>query len=409
MFNWITNLFTRSMPAPSNIYTALMTQSAINIPPNSTGMPVNQQTALTISACYAACRTIAETLSSLPLYLYKETPDGKEPAIDHPLYNMLLVAPNEQMTANVMRNTLLMHLYLWGNSFLEIVRKGNGAVDSLWLLQPYQCQILREPTHLQYYISGVPFDQSDLCHFRLVSLDGIWGLSPVMMGRQSMGRMLAQETSMSNLWSNGCFPSGILTFPGRLGDKAEKNIVESWHQAYGGVRGAGKVPLLQDGITFTPTAFSPADMQFLDSAKWSTQEVSRWFGVPVSKLGDSTTKTNEQENLNFVTQTIRPLAEKLEAELNFKLLLPQERGKYFFKHDLTELMRGDMSTLANTSTRLVQWGILNPNEARHWFDLAPYSEGNDYLSPANWKNVSDPSPDNKATKGIDSSLAQSEE
>ncbi len=78
----------------------------------TSGKAVNERTALQTSAVYACVRILAETIASLPLQIYKHTENGKEKALDHPLYFLLHSEPNPEMTSFVFRETLMSHLLL---------------------------------------------------------------------------------------------------------------------------------------------------------------------------------------------------------------------------------------------------------------------------------------------------------
>ncbi|EDP5136966.1 phage portal protein, partial [Campylobacter jejuni] len=51
-----------------------------------------------LSAVIAAISNISETIASLPLNLYQRTTDGSKLASNHPLYELIKIAPNETMT-----------------------------------------------------------------------------------------------------------------------------------------------------------------------------------------------------------------------------------------------------------------------------------------------------------------------
>ena len=83
----------------------------------TSGKPVNERTALQMTAVYSCVRILAEAVAGLPLHLYKYNDDGgKEKAIDHPLYRLLHDEPNPEMSSLVFRETLMTHLIQWGNA-----------------------------------------------------------------------------------------------------------------------------------------------------------------------------------------------------------------------------------------------------------------------------------------------------
>jgi len=53
---------------------------------STSGKPVNERSAMQMTAVYSCVRILAEAVAGLPLHLYKYTDTGgKEKAVDHPL------------------------------------------------------------------------------------------------------------------------------------------------------------------------------------------------------------------------------------------------------------------------------------------------------------------------------------
>ena len=84
---------------------------------STSGKPVNERSAMQMTAVYSCVRILAEAVAGLPLHLYKYTDSGgKAKATDHPLYLLLHDEPNPEMSSFVFRETLMTHLLLWGNA-----------------------------------------------------------------------------------------------------------------------------------------------------------------------------------------------------------------------------------------------------------------------------------------------------
>ena len=85
---------------------------------NWSGQTVNTRSALQLSAAWACVRLISETLSTLPMGLYRSSPDGaKELATSHQLYQLLRTQPNAYMSAVDFWQAYLASLLLWGNAY----------------------------------------------------------------------------------------------------------------------------------------------------------------------------------------------------------------------------------------------------------------------------------------------------
>ena len=63
------------------------------------GESLNDHTALMNATVFSCVRVIAESISALPLRLLKVTSAGRSVATDEDLYDLLALAPNDEMSA----------------------------------------------------------------------------------------------------------------------------------------------------------------------------------------------------------------------------------------------------------------------------------------------------------------------
>ena len=104
---------------------------------STSGKPVNERTALQMTAVYSCVRILSEAVAGLPLHVYRYGENGsKVKALDHPLYRLLHDEPNPEMTSFNFRETLMGHLLLYGNAYAQIIRNGKGEVVGLYPLMP---------------------------------------------------------------------------------------------------------------------------------------------------------------------------------------------------------------------------------------------------------------------------------
>ena len=104
-----------------------------NVAETSSGIKITADTALRNSVVFACNRVLSESISSLPLVLYKEDEKGnREKAKDHPLYKLLNSNPNKENTTMQWRETMVTNLNLRGNHFTQIIRNGKDEIVSLW-------------------------------------------------------------------------------------------------------------------------------------------------------------------------------------------------------------------------------------------------------------------------------------
>jgi len=101
---------------------------------SASGKKVNDFTAMQTTTVYACVRILAESIASLPLHVYECKGQRKERVPQHPLYFLLHDSPNPEMTSFIFRETAMIHLLLWGNSFSQIIWDGMRRVVGLYPL-----------------------------------------------------------------------------------------------------------------------------------------------------------------------------------------------------------------------------------------------------------------------------------
>lgn len=368
----------RAAPIPDRVKAFLLGED-LNIS-NKAGVVVNEETAMRTSAVYACVRVIAETVASLPLPLYKRLPRGKEKATYHPLYTVLHDMPNSDMTSFSFRETMMTHLLLWGNAYAQITRRGNQIVE-LWPLHPAYIRIEREPVTnklIYKYTSGtqeIIYTGEQILHIQGLSIDGIKGLSPISMARETIGLAQATEEFGSRFFSNGARPGGVLQHPGIVKDP--ERLRKSWEEVYKGVQNSHKIAVLEEGMQYKEIGIPPNDAQFLETRKFQLNEICRIFRVPPHLIGDlerATFSNIEHQSIDFVVHTIRPWLVRWEQAIQKALIPEEERAIYFAKFTVDGLLRGDFKTRMDGYAVGRQNGWYSANDIRDLEELNPIPE-----------------------------------
>jgi HK97 family phage portal protein len=351
---------------------------------------VTPETALTYSAVYAAVRCIAEAVSCLPLNLFERLPTGgKAPFRASPLHALLHDEPNPEMTSLQWREAAMAHLLLWGNSYSEIVRDLDGNVVEIWPIDPTIVTPTRTESGELYYDlnRGKSFiTAANMLHIPGLSFDGISGMSPIALARQSIGLSMAVEQFGAGYFGRGARPGGVLTFPGQLSAEARSNLRRSFEELHAGGANSHRVALLEAGLKWEAIGVPPDDSQFLQSREFQVIEIARWFNIPPNKLKDlSKTSYNslEQMNISFAVDTLRPWLVRWEQQLNRKVIRPKDRGRLFFEFNVDGILRGDLQSRYQSYSIARNWGWLSVNEIREKENLNPIDGGDVYMQPLN--------------------------
>ena len=380
----------RSRDKPQN---AISAAEVFSFGSSISGKSVNPRNAVQVSTVYACVRVIAETIASLPLGVYEDTDGGTRKATEHPLYRLLHDEPNAEMTSFVLRETMLSHLLLWGNSYCQIIRTGKNHIESLYPLLPDRMEVDRDSKGVLTYTytttngDRVLLDPADVLHIPGLGFDGIMGYSPIALEKNAIGLGIAAEEYGSTFFKNGARPSGVLTHPNTVKDP--KRLRDNWTAAYGGSANGGKVAVLEEAMTFTPISLPNNEAQFLETRKFQVEEICRIYRVPphlVGNLDRATFSNIENQSIDFAVHTIRPWLIRIEQAMNRALFSEKEKGRFYVQFNLDGLMRGDYKSRMEGYAIARQNGWMSANDIRALENMNPISDeegGNTYLVNGN--------------------------
>ncbi len=349
------------------------------------GKPVNEHTAMQMTAVYSCVRILAETLAGLPLHVYKYNDSGgKEKYLQHPLYRLLHDEPNPEMTSFTFRETLMSHLLLWGNAYAQIIRNARGEVIALYPLMPNKMTVDRDKNGQLFYLyqrsvedaptlgkdSLVYLDPSDVLHIPGLGFDGLVGYSPIAMAKNAIGLAMATEEYGAKFFANGAAPGGVLEHPGTIKDP--QKVRDSWNAAYQGSTNSHRVAVLEEGMKYQQIGIPPEQAQFLETRKFQINEIARIFRVPPHMLADlekSSFSNIEQQSLEFVKYTLDPWVVRWEQNMYRSLLMASEKPTVFIKFNVDGLLRGDYVSRMSGYATARQNGWMSANDIRELENL----------------------------------------
>ena len=361
-------------------------------------MRVSADAALRLAAVYACVRILSETMASLPIVIYRTRPDGGKDRIkDHWLYHRLARTPNRYQNPFEWREMLQGHLTLRGNAYCQILANAKGEITQLLPIHPDRVKLeMLTNGDYRYRISQAGgaeliLPRGEVWHLRGLSSDGLLGMSPIELARESLGMALAAQDYGARFFANDAKPTGgWIEFPGNFKDAEAKRVFrESYQQAQAGAN-RGKVLVLENGMKFHEVGVTNKDAQFLELRKFQITDIARLFRVPPHMIADldrATFSNIEQQSLEFVMHTMTPWAERWEAAIGRDLIFDSEALEVEF--DFSNLMRGDVASRSAYYQSGIQNGWLTRNEARAAENLNPLAGLEQPLRPLNMVEESD--------------------
>jgi HK97 family phage portal protein len=346
------------------------------------GVSVTTKKSFEIVAFFSAVSLISDTISTLPCGAYLRIGATRRPLNPRPVW---LDQPDIDLSTRAaffqqVFSSLLVH----GNSYTRVFRDAQGQVVNLVNLDPEKMEIERSKLGrkvFKYQDEGRLLTTDDVIHIVDLIMPGeLKGLSRVETLKQALGLNIALSDYAARFFGTGASASGVIEFPGNLTSEQAKQLADGFDSRHrNGTRRAHKTGVLSGGAKFVSTQTDPESSQALESRKFAVEEIARAFNVPLHLLGVPGTASYasvEQNNLQFVSMTLRPLAEKVEAA--FSRLLP---GDAFIKFQFGDLLRADLTARIQSYSVGTQAGFYSTNDIRRLEDMEPVAEGDQYRVP----------------------------
>lgn len=311
-----------------------------------------------------ACKTIAELIGSLTIYLMANTERGDQRIINE-LSRKIDIEPEMHMTRSTWMQAIVMNMLLYG--------KGNSIVvphtyqGQLINLEPISAsRVSFEPIGYRDYkilIDGKARDPDNILHF-VFNPDKtyLWKGKGITTNLQTVADNLKQAAAtekgfMESKWK----PSVIVRVDGftdELSDPAKrKKILEDYVES----SEAGE-PWLLPAEQFQVEQVRPlslADLAISDTVQLDKRTVAAIIGVPPFVLGVGEYK---QEAWNsFIQNKIRVIAQAIQQEMTNKLIISP---KMYIKLNYLALMDWDLEKIYRVFGGLSDKGIVTGNEVR---------------------------------------------
>jgi HK97 family phage portal protein len=357
---------------------------------SAAGMAVTPESAMKLSAVYSCIRVRSEDLGTAPLIVFKRLPNGgKVRAPEHPLY-AVLNSPNPWQTGVEFVEMMNAHLDLRGNAFARILPGPRGAIDQLIPLHPDLVQVYRLPNGRLIYQVRSRFSatfetyvQDEIFHLRGLSSDGLVGLSPIAIQRETIGAGLGMQDYAARFIANDGATTRWIKHPGKFKDDAVRDKFRENYQKSQTGPNRGKAPVLEDGMELHSMSISNRDAQFIEATLANREEVCGLFRVPPHKIGILQRATNnniEWQGLGYVSDCMKPIAVRWERRINADLIDPiseamSDGAEYFAEFLLDGLIRGDMKSRFDAYAIARNWGWMCPDDVRESEGMNPLPDG----------------------------------
>lgn len=350
---------------------------------NDAGQTVTPDTAMGVATFFRCISVLSTLVAASPIEVYRKQEDVTS---NHPL----LDEANSDMTYTQFELWQLVMVYrlVWGNSFVFKKRGGiSGSIIDLKPLHPDFVKVAlengvkcfkvkqRKPDGTQDNTKPpLTFYERDIMHIPGLGYDGLEGLPVVKLMAQTLGTSIAADRLAARFYSKGSQLGGIIKVKVPLSSQNQaEGIKHRWNDAHAGVDNAGDIAVLDAETDYQNITIPPDQLQFLESRRWSTTEVARWFGIPPHIVGDVEKSTSwgtgiEQQNLGLNSFTLDghtiPIQQRVTREI------VGTRG-HKAKFNTDRLVRGNLAERYQALITATGGPFMTRTEARKIENLAP--------------------------------------
>jgi HK97 family phage portal protein len=323
---------------------------------------------LSLVPVYAATRLVSEGVATLPLDQFRKTADGRVSMPLVPAFSSPMSGTQVDWLGRCM-----MSLLMRGNAYG--LRIGSGVTpNAIEWLHPDKVSRFEK----RWYYNGAPLDDAELLHIPAMVLPGqTLGLSPIGACAAAVTTGLETQRFVRDWYKNKAVPGMVFKNNATTIDSEQAGKVKERLRS---TLRAGEPFVTGKDWDLDVLKLSADDAGFVAASKLTATQVANIFGVPPELVGGETGasltySTTEQQQIQFVTHTLRPWLVRLEAA--FSALLPKPQ---YVKFNVDALIRVDTKTRYQVHQIARTIGLNNLDELRALEDMdaLPNGQGQDY-------------------------------
>lgn len=356
-------------------------------------------TALKIAAVYRAVNLISNAIGVLPMHYKRYNAALKYFKTDYDtvlgsrLNYLLSVKPNDRLTAFQFWKQVVCQMLLYGNAY--IYPRLNIYGEPVEFILCTAGSVVYNALANTYYVNDMYNGISQECradeilHIRNMNLNGYEGVSTITYAANVLGiAATGDEETLRRFATGGRFKailSNITSVMG-FGKYQDKQLDGKAKELSETLQSGQDIMGLPGDVKVTPFSMTSADMQFLDSRKFTVREIARFFNIPAAKLMDDSNTvygSAEAANLAFYSEALQPIIEDIEDEFRAKLLGEWRYQNYKFCFDISSLFALDRKSQAEWNKSRIETGLVSVNDLRREMDAPPVTDGDDVFLSVN--------------------------
>ena len=349
----------------------------------------NAQLMANVGWVYAANQVIADDCSAVRLKLMRKRDDGDEEEVySHEVLD-LLDDPNMVITAKQLWNLYYSYLNLTGEAYiLKLDQKGNPLEDprklpsALFPLPSHLCDFhVGEKDWNDSYVlfNGVRYPISAVLRDINPDPENIYkGMSIVRKASLTIDTDVQMKRWNNKLFKNGARPGVVVEVPDQLKDDAYNRLKQQFDEQYRGTGNAFNRVILEGGAKMSPFMMTTQDLDFLESKRFTRDEILAMFKVSGSNLGiteDVNRANAEAQDYAYAKRCIKPRLEQFVDFMNKRLLRPIYGGEYVLSYE-DPIPENTEMRLKEAQAGVNSWLTIDEVRDMYGLEALPNGDGN---------------------------------
>lgn len=306
---------------------------------------------------------ISNAVALSPIHLYQEK-DGEIITIDDDRYFLLNTDTGDTLTPYEFKQAIVMDYYLFGGAWVYIKRYRN-KVRGLYYVPFEEVAVYEnknDPIEKDYQIMvrGKKYEPYEFMRILRHTKNGYAGQSILTEHLELLNTAYNTLQYEKKIVQAGGSKKGFIQSERKLSQQAIEALKSAWDEMY--TKNTTGVVVLNEGLKFQEASSTSVEMQLNQNKESNRHDIANVFNVPLEVLKGTVT---DQVYNNALKTAVVPIVSAIESSMKRDLLLMKEQKQnYYFDFDLTELIRGDVTTRYQAYTEAVKAGWITPNEIR---------------------------------------------
>lgn len=337
----------------------------------------SKETALEIPALAGCLEYITNTISMIPIKLYKEEKqtDGERKVSEVPddsRVKLLNDETGDTLDAVQFWKAIVTDYFLGKGGYAYIGKERNRFTGLYYVDE--ECVSVNknaDPIFKDYQllVNGRTYRPYEFLKILRKTKDGCQGTSIIQEHETIVNVGYNTLRFENSLVKKGGNKRGFLQSENTLDQPSMDALKKAWNNLYG--NSEENIIILNKGLKFQEASNTSVEMQLNENKETNSTEICKLFNVPESIIKGN---ANAEDYVIGFKVAVMPVLRAIECALNRDFLLEREkRGStiYYWAFDTKEITKGDIKTRYEAYRTAIEANFMQVDEVRYLEDMEP--------------------------------------